>query len=50
MPSKNHAHQANSHSRQLQLPIGLPRLLRGLTRAILKENPVDINQFGKYKN
>ena len=37
----------NKYSKDFKVPEGFDEILRGLTREILREQPEDINKFGK---
>jgi hypothetical protein len=37
----------NKYSKDFKVPDGFDEILRGLTREILREQPQDINKFGK---
>jgi hypothetical protein len=40
----------NKYSREFKIPSEFPEILRELTREILRNNPKDINRFGKFSN
>lgn len=37
----------NKYSQEFKVPVGFDEILRNLTREILRQQPEDINKFGK---
>jgi Regulatory subunit of type II PKA R-subunit len=45
--STTEAKSAVKYSKEFEIPADFPEILRDLTREILRENPSDINKFGR---
>jgi hypothetical protein len=48
MDATNEAHSAVKFSKDFEMPTEFPDILRNLTREILRENPQNIEKFGKF--
>ena len=44
----NETQSAVKYSKDFEVPADFPEILRNLTREILRENPQNIEKFGKY--